>query len=34
MGALREMIVDARQAAEAVGVSFARNINYPIAWHL
>jgi len=32
MGRLKEMIVDARQAAEAVGVTFIPIVNYPIAW--
>lgn len=33
MGRLKEMIVDARQAAEKVGVSFPTPIvNYPITW--
>ena len=32
MGRLKEMIVDARRDAEAVGVSFGPIINYPIAW--
>ena len=30
---LKVMIVDARQAAEAVGVSFTPIVNYPIAWN-
>ena len=34
MGQLREMIVDARRAAEAVGVQFIPIVNYPIAWHI
>ncbi len=34
MGQLKEMIVDARQAAEAVGVQFIPIVNYPIAWHI
>ena len=34
MGNLKEMIVDARQAAEAVGVSFIPIVNYPIAWRI
>ncbi len=29
---LKEMIVDARRDAEAVGVSFIPIVNYPIAW--
>ena len=32
MGDLKEMIVDARSAAEAVGVTFIPIVNYPIAW--
>jgi uncharacterized protein (DUF2461 family) len=32
MGRLKEMIIDARRDAEAVGVSFVPIINYPIAW--
>jgi hypothetical protein len=32
MTRLKEMIVDARQAAEAVGVTFIPIVNYPIAW--
>ena len=31
MGRLKEMIVDARRDAEAVGVGFIRIVNYPIA---
>ena len=34
MGSLKEMIVDARRAAEAVGVSFIPIVNYPIAWRI
>jgi len=34
MGNLKEMIVDARQAAEAVGLSFIPIVNYPIAWQI
>jgi hypothetical protein len=33
MGRLKEMIVDARKDAEAVGVEFAPIINYPISWN-
>jgi len=32
MGKLKEMTVDARQAAEAVGVRFVPIVNYPIVW--
>ena|SRR5579862_6753251 len=32
MGKLKEMIVDARQAAEAVGARFVPIVNYPIVW--
>ncbi len=32
MGRLKEMIVDARQDAEAVGVEFIPIVNYPINW--
>ena len=32
MGQLKEMIVDARHAADAVGVNFMPIINYPINW--
>ena len=32
MSRLKEMIVDARGASEAVGVSFIPIVNYPIAW--
>lgn len=34
MGRLKEMIVDARNDAEAVGVTFIPIVNYPIAWHI
>lgn len=34
MGQLKEMIVDARHDAEAVGVQFIPIVNYPIAWHI
>ncbi len=34
MGRLKEMIVDARRDAEAVGVTFIPIVNYPIAWLL
>jgi hypothetical protein len=32
MGALKEMMVDARRDAAAVGVEFINVVNYPIAW--
>ncbi|SRR5260370_1390033 len=32
MGALKEMTVDARNDAAAVGVEFINVVNYPIAW--
>jgi hypothetical protein len=32
MASLKEMIVDARQAAEAVGVQFIPLVNYSISW--
>lgn len=32
MGRLREMIVDARAAAEEAGVSFIPIVNYPVDW--
>jgi hypothetical protein len=34
LASLKEMIVNARQAAEAAGVSFIPIVNYPIAWHI
>jgi hypothetical protein len=34
MGRLKEMIVDAREAALAVGVEFIPIVNYPIAWNI
>lgn len=34
MGNLKEMIVDARRDAEAVGVQFTPIVNYPIAWRI
>jgi hypothetical protein len=34
MGALKEMVVDARAAAEAAGVVFAPIVNHPIVWQL
>lgn len=32
MGRLKEMVVDARAASEAVGVTFTPIVNYPVAW--
>ena len=32
MGQLKEMVVDARSDADAVGVTFIPIVNYPIAW--
>ncbi len=32
MGRLKEMIVDARNDADAVGASFIPIVNYPITW--
>ena|ERR1700736_6609351 len=34
MGKLKEMVVNARRDAEAVGVAFIPIVNYPIAWHI
>ena len=34
MGNLKEMIIDARQDAEAVGVQFIPIVNYPITWRI
>ncbi|MDE2288829.1 MAG: hypothetical protein KGK15_11295 [Burkholderiales bacterium] len=34
MGRLREMIVDARQAAEEAGVQFDPIVNYPVDWSI
>ncbi len=34
MGSLKEMIVDARRDADAVGVTFIPIVNYPIAWRI
>ena len=34
MSHLKEMIVDARRDAEAVGARFTPIVNYPIAWHI
>ena len=32
MSRLKEMIVDARKAAEAVGVTFVPIVHYPVSW--
>ena len=34
MGALKEMIVDAREDAVKAGVSFGPIVNHPVAWNL
>jgi hypothetical protein len=34
MTALKEMIVDARTDATAVGVTFTPIVNYPVTWHI
>ena len=34
MGQLKEMIVDARKAAETAGVQFTPIINFPISWNI
>lgn len=34
MGSLKEMVVNARQASEAVGVRFTPIVNYPVGWHI
>jgi hypothetical protein len=34
MGALKEMIVDAREDAARVGVSFNPIVNHPVVWNL
>ena len=34
MGSLKEMVVDARRDAEAVGAAFTPIVNYPVAWHI
>jgi len=34
MGKLKEMSVDARRDAEAVGVEFIPFVNYPVSWHI
>lgn len=34
MGQLKEMVVDARQAAETLGVTFIPIVNHPLSWHI
>jgi hypothetical protein len=34
MGQLKEMVVDARGAAEALGITFVPIINHPLSWHI
>ena len=34
MASLKEMIIDARRDAEAVGVSFIPIVNHPICWEI
>jgi hypothetical protein len=34
MGRLKEMIVNARHDADAVGATFIPIVNYPIAWQI
>jgi hypothetical protein len=34
MASLKEMIIDARHAAEAVGVTFIPIVNYPVSWEI
>jgi hypothetical protein len=34
MGRLKEMIVNARNDADAAGATFIPIVNYPIAWHI
>jgi hypothetical protein len=34
MSNLKEMIVNARRDAEAVGAEFTPIVNYPVAWHI
>jgi hypothetical protein len=34
MGQLKEMVVDARRDADAVGMTFIPIVNYPIAWSI
>jgi hypothetical protein len=34
MGQLKEMVVNARQDAEAIGVQFIPIVNYPVSWHI
>jgi hypothetical protein len=34
MDSLKEMVVNARRDAEAVGAQFTPIVNYPVAWHI
>ena len=34
MGSLKEMVVNARRDAEAVGCRFTPIVNFPVAWHI
>jgi len=34
LGSLKEMIVDARAAGKAAGVTFHPIVNYPLSWHI
>jgi len=34
MGQLKEMVVDAAPAAEALGVTFVPIVNHPLSWHI
>jgi hypothetical protein len=34
MGQLKEMVIDARRDADAVGMTFIPIVNYPIAWSI
>jgi hypothetical protein len=34
MGRLKEMVVNARRDAEAVGARFTPIVHYPVAWHI
>jgi hypothetical protein len=34
MDNLKEMVVNARHDAEAVGVRFTPIVHYPVAWHI
>jgi hypothetical protein len=34
MASLKEMVVNARRDAEAVGAQFTPIVNYPVAWHI